>query len=219
MRSAFARQKPAKGIAAVVMLGISLAVVGAAIGFVTFALTPVKEVRQLPKEEDIDARAVYYIKGNVSGGSTWKQKQDQLLSKQPLNTALIEAELNQWSSSTFRFKEAYQKMEEQPSVKLESPQFRIHEGTLQIATKVTLTSSKKEFIVIVKGTFTSGSKRFNVTEMTIGSAPLPAPIANAVFSTLVGKFTQGESMKDLTNAWASLDKVELSGTNLTLTRK
>lgn len=208
-----------------VILGLVTALMGLMLGITSLALEPVTEVREMPKEDAIKPKTVYYITGKESGGS-YKGQERAFLERRPGAIAMSEADLNRWAADTFRF--AQPTPEEQENAGLitmrpSAPNFRLFDGQMQIGLNVEVDAFGNEYKVryFTTGYFaTAGAGyAFIPTDSYMGSAHLPPQAVAPLFaSTLFGVFQNTEQYPVLYEAWISLSIVSIDGDKLVLTR-
>jgi hypothetical protein len=208
---------------------LSLAL-GAVLAVAYLVATPVVAVKELPKQRP--AGTVYYIEGSRSAenGKQWMRKKQ--LFTEGSSVALNEDELNAWITT-----ETAPPPPEKPApgqkaappapaaaglIVLGPPNFRIHDGLLQIGSKGTLNLDwfglKHSIIVQLAGRFVKegGVFTFEPTEFCLGSCPihkLPG-VGEFVFRRLVAKEKVPD---DLAEAWKKLADVSIEENTLKLT--
>ncbi len=212
-----------------VIVGAALSLVlGAVLAVAYLVAKPVVPVKELPK--DRPAGTIYYIEGTRSAenGKQWMRKK-QLLTEGS-SVALNEDELNAWITT-----ETTPPPPEKPApgpkapppaptglIALGPPNFRIHDGLLQIGSKGTLYldwfGTKTSIIVQVAGRFVKegGVFVFEPSEFCLGSCPLHKlpGLGEFLFRHLVAKEKVPD---DLAGAWKKLADVSIEENTLKLT--
>lgn len=200
-------------------VSVLLGLTGAVINLTATAVTSVPE---LPKEEKIDATAVYFVKGTERKGSGWKNKRASFASGRTVSVS--EGELNVWARTTFKPKP---KAEKEPGSALlgirvipSPPNFKIEGDSLQIASAINipLVGKSRSFMYQVKGTFKEkgGVQVFVPSKSSIGSCPIPI-LSNFFFNFLAGSFYSHDEYAALISSWAKLGSLTLKEAELTLT--
>jgi hypothetical protein len=207
---------------------LSLAL-GAVLAVAFLVAKPVAAVKELPKERPVGT--VYYIEGSRSteNGKQWLRKK-QLLTEGS-SVTLNEDELNAWITTETAApppaKPAAGQKAAPPAptaglIELGTPNFRIHDGLLQIGSKGTLNLDwfglKQSIIVQVAGRFVKqgGGFVFAPEQFCVGSCPihrLPG-LGGLVFRRLLAKEKVPD---DLADAWKKLTDVSIEGNTLKLT--
>jgi len=221
------KQESEGNFAASAVLGAVAAFCGLLLGIFTLAIKPVAEVREMPTEENIKPKTVYYVLGNDRGGDDYKRKEKAFLDRKPGTLILSEEELNRWAADTFKFAKPT-KAEDEPAGMIlmspSAPNFRIKDGVMQIGLSVEVeafgVSQKMRYFA--KGVFEPSGAGYAFTpEMAyLGSAELPpVGVGSFVGGTLFGIFQNTERYAALHEAWISLAGVQMDGSKLLLIRQ
>ncbi|HKB90920.1 MAG TPA: hypothetical protein VKC60_10435 [Opitutaceae bacterium] len=201
-----------------VTLGVILSVaLGVLLAFVYLVLKPVQVVKVLPKEQP--AYTVYYIEGstNSSRGKQWMRKKQLFV--EGSTVSLTEDELNAWiAASTTPPKAA---ANPQPkNAESPPPNFRIHDGNLQIGLPCTLSAFgyTVQLIAQTQGHFDRKGSGFvySPDRVYLGSCPLQRLVGFG--GSLIKRFVKMPDIpEDISNAWKNLTDVAIEGNSLKLT--
>lgn len=213
----------AAGVAIAAVICILIGLSGAVINLSAKAVT---EVPELPKEEEIDSTAIYFVKGKESRGSGWKSKRATFSQGRKGAVSLSEGELNVWARTSFKINP---KTKEQPTSSLlgveiipSPPNFKVEKDSLQIASnlQIPLIGSSKNFVYQVRGSFENieGVQVFVPSKSSIGSCPIPSlfGISNFTFNFLAGGFYGHDEFSALNASWTKLGSIEMKDQELTL---
>ncbi|HTX66752.1 MAG TPA: hypothetical protein VMD31_13340 [Opitutaceae bacterium] len=206
-------------------------VLGAALALGYLVVKPVVPVDRLPKEPA--AGTVYYVAGSnkTDSGKQWMRKKELLT--EGSSVTVNEDDLNAWiADETAPPAPAAPAPGQKPAAKpaagsaslieLGTPNFRIHDGLLQIGSKGTLNIDawgvKQAIFVQVAGRFEkhSGGFVFAPDEFYIGSCPLHRVpgLGGFVLDRLLAKV---KAPDDIAAAWKKLADVSIEGKELKLT--
>ncbi|WP_309381437.1 hypothetical protein [Cerasicoccus frondis] len=206
------------------VLGVITAFVGLLIGVGALAVKPAAEVRNMPDEDKIEPKTVYYVIGNDRGGE-YKALLRAFLEQKPGAIKLSEEDLNRWASDNFKFSKAKQGEEEGGflTLKPNTPNFRIANGimTIGMTVEVAAFGKSEKLRFQTSGVFVpaGGGYAFQSFDSYLGSAHLPSVgIAPVVSGTLYGVFENTEQYPALNQAWMTLSNVSLEGDALLLVR-
>jgi len=220
-----ARDTSLGGVLLAAMASIFL---GLLLGLYTLASTPVAEVRELPPEEEIKARTVYFVQGQEGGGNSYRAKEAALRAGTPGKIPLNEAELNTWARNNFKFGTPTKPGEEEAgslvTFKPAAPRFKIDgdDIVLSMNLEVEAFGRKKKFLIHSEGDFRqeNGIWKFVPEETYIGSAPLPDAVAAPVLLGRLMKFFEStEQYNQLSPVWNRLDTVEIQDDTLILVQR
>jgi len=215
-----------------VVLGAILSLaLGIVLGALSLILRPVVSVKELPKEADRVANAVYYIEGSrdTTKGDLAEAKRKNFAAGQ--SVTVNEDELNLLAGSKnpptpTPAPKAKAKPGETPlppmtaDAKVMPPNFRIRDGVMQVAvpTKVNVLGFEQKVVLLAKGDFTreDGKFVFAPASMTLGSCPLDrVPYAkNFALKKLLGSQDLPE---DIAASWGKLIVARVEGNELKLT--
>jgi hypothetical protein len=214
-----------------VFLGAFLSLVlGVALGALSLMFRPVVTVKELPKETDRQAGAVYYIAGSRDGnkGTMAEAKRRNFVAGQ--SVVVNEDELNLLVPKAPPPAAPKPKAKAKPGelglptvdadAKVLPPIFRIREGTMQIAvpTTLSLVGLERSVLLIAKGDFVreNGKFVFHPLSMTMGSCPLDRlPIVKTfALEKLLGVTPFPE---DVAASWGKLVSAKVEGNELKLT--
>jgi hypothetical protein len=210
-----------------VILGAALSVIlGAILGALLLVVRPVKTVKALPKEEERDPRAVYYLEGSRDPA-----KGRQALAKRAAfaggqSVTVVEEDLNLLVAAGPAEKAAPPKGKEAPPAPADrlltpgTPNFRIADGALQVGVPVTVSTFglTMKSVVQARGGFVrvDGVFVFQPAELLVGSCPVQRLpwVAGLVRNRLLGSQPLPEDVKA---AWGRLAGVTIEGNALKLT--
>lgn len=207
-----------------VILGAALSLVlGVVLGAALLVIKPVAQVKELPKEADRDAKAVYYIEGSRDGA-----KARQALAKRKAFVAGQSVEANEDELNSL-VGAALAPAAPKPDAKKKektapppappdgfftagTPNFRIRDGQLQIGIPVTLNAIGQKVIVHARGGFVKKGDEFvyEPSQLYLGSCPvqrLPF-LAGFVSSKVFGAQAIPE---DIATAWKKATNVTIEG--------
>ena len=197
------------------ILSLALGVVLAA-GYLVFK--PVVPVKEMPKEPA--AGVVYYIEGTRGGNAARQATAKQRSFLQGESVALNEGELNALAAPATPPAEAA-KASSAAMVSAGVPNFRIHDGELQIAVpmNVSLSGFAQQVMVQARGGFEREGETFVFApnEVLVGSCPLQRlPAAQGI---LMKRFFASLAMpEEIATAWRGLANVSIEGSTLRLER-
>ena len=212
-----------------VTIGALLSVIiGALFGVVYLVVKPVVTVKEMPKEEEVDRTAVYFIEGGRDGGKSRDAaaKRKAFVGGTPV--ILNEHELNSYvTPAAAPGKPAAPGAK--PAAAPAAPgagytsgvvNFRIHDSQLQIGVPVKIDLFGLELSVVVqtRGTFVQkeGGFAFDPATMLVGSCPVDR--LPAARSFVMEKFIATQQVpEDISKAWAKLTDVAVVGSALKLT--
>lgn len=206
-------------------LGVITALIGMLLGLLSLSVQEATEVRQMPDEEKIEPKTVYYIIGQDRGGN-YKGMLRAFIEQQKGTIRLQEQDLNRWASDNFKFGGPKGAEEEAGLITLKptAPNFRIANGimTIGMTVEVGMFGSSHKMRYQTTGVFEpSGSGyAFQPFDSYLGSAHLPPVVVGPTVSgALYGVFTNTEQFPALHNSWLGLSNVSLDGDSLLLTRQ
>lgn len=210
-------------VGASLLAAVLLAALGLLFGIIHLALIPPIEVRTMPNEDKIQAKAVYYVRGNASSTAAYRPKEEVLRAGRPGVYRLQESELNSWARDTFSFSKSKDEKENNYfQVNPSLPNFRIEKSTFQMSMLVEFKIYNRDSRKIrfqAKGTFVddSGTWRFKPERAFLGTAELPnVLIAPALTSAFIKLFEKQEDFPAFEKAWLALDTVSVEGDSLVL---
>ena len=210
---------------------LSLAL-GIVLGAASLVFRPVIKVKELPKEEERVASAVYYLEGSRDGniGRLAETKRKNFAAGQ--SVVVNEDDLNLLATPKPvptpppPPKKAKGKEPETglPAItadaKVLPPNFRIRDGVLQLAvtTKVNVMGLEQEVVMLAKGDFAreDGQFVFVPASMTVGSCPLERlPFARTY---ALKKLLRDQAFpEDVAASWGKLVAAHVDGKELKLT--
>ncbi|MEY4939775.1 MAG: hypothetical protein RIQ93_1510 [Verrucomicrobiota bacterium] len=209
-----------------VIFGAALSLgLGVVLGAALLIIKPVTQVKELPKEEERDASAVYYIEG-----SRETAKAQQALAKRKAfvegqSVSATEDEINLLMSAAPAAAAAKpgsksdEKAAPSPTASGELvtaglPNFRIRDGALQIGVPVTIRALglNRRVIVQVRGGFEKKADGFSFehSELYVGSCPvqrLPFVAGFVRHKVLAGQPVP----EDIATAWKKVSRVAIEG--------
>jgi len=217
--------EPQGSFAGSLILGVLVAAIGVALGMFSLAVEKVDEVRQMPKEEEIKKRTVYFVSGKDRGGS-YRVKEEAFLSGKPGMLKLTEADLNAWAGNTFKFVRPANEEDTGggfASLKPSAPNFRIQDGVFQIGIAVNVDSMflNDKMRYFAKGGFDRQGDAFVFVPAVsyLGSAKLPMGVESVFGASLLAVFEQNEAFARYAEAWKGLSEVRVEGDELILIRQ
>ena len=203
-----------------VTLGVFLSLVlGASLAAGYLIVQPVETVRVLPKEPDQDK--VYYVIGSnrTALGRQWLRKKQMLVEQGTIDIDISEDELNTWMASS----ESKPDGEAASGIFVaKSINFRINDGVMQIGMPCTLSLAgiTRDIVVQAQGTFQRDGEvyafvpdRLMLGTLDVKRLPL---VSDMVYSPLLASQTIPE---ELVTAWKGLNRVEVEGNVVKLTRR
>ncbi|WP_414660084.1 hypothetical protein [Horticoccus sp. 23ND18S-11] len=209
-----------------VILGAVLSVIlGVIVGAALLVLRPAVAVREVPKGDKLDPKAIYYVKGNRDAGraKALLEKRAAFLSGQSIT--LTEGELNtlEGPAPTPAAPKADAKGAAPASEGFLTTgplNFRLHDGKLQVAAPVTVSvmGASTEVVVQTRGTFVKEANGFVFEPETLYAGSCPLLRLPFVASYVRDKFLGEKSLPDeLKAGWAKLANVTIEGNALKLT--
>jgi hypothetical protein len=216
-----------------VFLGAFLSLaLGIALGALSLMLRPVVTVKELPKEADRQAGAVYYLEGSRDGtkAAAAEAKRKNFVAGQ--SVSFTEDELNILATAKGTPPPAPPPPAPKakpgelgiPAInadaKILPPIFRIREGVMQIAvpSKFSLFGLDRSVLLVAKGEFAreDGKFVFEPASMTMGSCPLDRLpfLKKFALSKLLGVQPFPE---DVVASWGKLAAARIDGNELKLT--
>ncbi len=214
----------------VLFMGLICLVLGAALGLVSLITQPVTELTKTPDEDAIPLGEVYVVKGQRTGGTNWRQKEDALQSGALAQITLSEADLNRWSSSRLKGPKLpanddetgwLDKLQVYPG----NVNFNVHEDVVQMVVEVELSGllKGKPILCTVSGKFdsTPNGVVFVPTSATIGQAPIGVlPEVSEFFLTYISKrFGENSALEWVPGAFKELESIEVVDEQLVLKRR
>lgn len=213
-----------------VILGAVLSLVlGVLLGAGLLIFRPVVVVKELPKADARDPKAVYFVEGSRDTTKGREATAKRKLLAEGRSVSVIEDELNALAgpAATFATPKAGANAPEKPAgatddgmVVTGTPNFRIRDGALQVGLPVTLNvlGLSEKVIVHTRGGFEKQGDLFvyEPAEFFVGSLPLQRlPIVpNYARET----FLNAQAIPaDIKAAWPKLAKVSIDGNVLNLT--
>ena len=215
-------------LSSVIIIGILTFVLGKFLGLASLVSQPVQVVTREP--ENIVPGTVYYQKGNRSGRTVWRAKEEAWKEGTVSVLSLDEAELNQWSSDRLKVDakpvgEEEAGWSERLQLQVSPVNFRILEDEVQLATEVQLGDffNERTFLYQVRGRFesTSSGVKFVQSKGTLGYAPIGSfPVyRDVLFSMVLGRFGENPETEWLAESLAGLESVEIADGQLILRRR
>ena len=214
----------------VLFIGFLSLCLGVLLGVASLITLPVVELTRAIDPEDVEPGKVYYLKGQQSGRSSWRAKEDAWRAGMVDVLRLSETELNQWSRQ--RLDIELPTSEEEPSefqatlaYLPTAVNFRIVEDEIQLGTSIELDGYLKDKKVIyqVVGKFEGSSSgvRFVPESGNIGSAPLGSVplIRNLLFNAVKGRFADGTDLDWLGESLGDVESAEIVEGQLVLRRR
>ena len=215
-----------------VILGAVLSfVLGMVLGAGLLIFRPVVVVRELPKPEARDPKAVYFVEGSrdTSKGRDAAAKRKSFAEGRTVS--VIEDELNALAGPAATFApppgaKAGAKPPEKPAgtgddmLVTGTPNFRIRDGALQVGIPVTLDvlGMTEKVIVQTRGAFSKDGNGFvyHPAEVYVGSLPVQRLPYVATYARQ--KFLDAQAIpEDIKASWPKLTNVSIDGNVLNLT--
>jgi hypothetical protein len=190
---------------------------------------PVVVVKDLPKEDARDPKAVYFVEGSRDTTKGREASAKRKAFAEGRSVSVIEDELNALAgpAATFAAPKVGAKAPEKPAgaaedgmVTMATPNFRIRDGALQVGLPVTLNvlGLSEKVIVQTRGGFQKQGDLFvyEPAEFYVGSLPL-------LRLPIIPKYARETFLSaqaipdDIKAAWPKLAKVSIDGNVLNLT--
>lgn len=229
-----------------ITLGMFLSILlGAALAVCFLIFKPVEVVIELPKENDRIAGQVYYIEGSRDSGRAkqWRRKRQLLSEGKPGEISITEEELYAWFSGGDTQAVTEKKpVAAKPSkaippsasgapkqgdvpipdeiVVVAEPNFRIHEGMLQIGFPTTINLLTLSFPVVfqAQGIFEKKGDMFMYEPQSVLIGSLPVHRIPGAVSYLTKRAFAAQSFPaEGLDAWRKVSAVSLEGRTLKLT--
>jgi len=219
-----------------VILGAALSLaLGVALGAVLLALRPVSPVKELPKETERTPGVVYYVEGTRDSAKSKQAAAKRKLFAQGQTVSVTEDEINSFIAPPpppVAKPKAGEKAK--PSDKAAaaaaapsgdllsagSPNFRIRNGTMQLAVPVTVSLFglfEQQVMVVARGGFAKQGDVFSFAPDTlyVGSCPMERlPFARGFLTKKV--YSMVTVPDDIAAAWPKLADVTVDGNTLKL---
>ncbi len=219
-----------------ITLGVVLSIVlGVVLAGVHLVFKPVETVKETPKEPV--AGTVYYLEGSTDTNKAkqWTRKRQMLVEAGPADVSFSEEELNAWIASVMPQAKAKSAPVAKPatppkidaakdeakgfSIVPDRPNFRIHNGVLQVGIPSTINffGTSIPMVVQARGHFSQGINGFifYADELYIGS--LPAQRVPGLKDFLIRRAIAAQNIPDdLHAAWGKLKLVAIEGAVLHL---
>lgn len=206
-----------------IILGIFLSLgLGIVLSAALLMIKPVVVAKEMPKEPE--AGVVYYLEGGREAGKARQASAKRAAFAQGQSISVIEEELNTLVAAPAAPTPAAKPGEAPPpaagTLATGTPNFRIHNGSLQIAVPVTVNAAglSQKLTVVAQGKFAKQGDRFvfDPESMYLGSCPLHR--LPFVAGYVRSQFIDSQSIpEDLAAAWPKLANVAIEGNTLTLT--
>ena len=228
-----ARTKESEGptLSTVLILGLVTFFIGAALGTISLISRPVPTTRTAPAPDKMEPGEVVFIRGERSGRTAWRAKEEAWRSGQVDRLILKENELNQWSRERLLASESPAGEEESEAswweifeITVSPVDFRILEDRIQLSTKVGLPGlfPQTTFIYQTLGQLEAGKdgmvfrpERGNLGKAPLGSIPLSRSL---LYRFLRGQFSDLEGIRWLEESLQAIESVEVSEGRLTIER-
>ena len=213
-----------------VTIGALLSVIiGALLGVVYLVVKPVVTVKEMPKDEEVDRSATYFIEGGRDGAKSRDAtaKRKAFIGGTPV--VLNEHELNSYVTPAAAPAKPAAPGAKPAATAPAAPaagftpgvvNFRLHDSQLQIGVpvKVDLFGLELNVVVQTRGTFVQKGDvfTFEPATMLVGSCPVDRlPAARSYLMDKV--FGSQKVPEDISKAWAKLTEVAVIGSALKLT--
>lgn len=212
-----------------VILGALLSfVVGVVLGAALLIFRPVVVVKEMPKGDKLDPKAVYFVEGSRDGTKGREAAAKRKMFGEGRSVTVVEDELNALAGPAAAFvPPPAGKAPEKPGAAAASddimatgtPNFRIRDGALQIGVPVTvsLLGISEKVIVQTRGGFQKrGVFVYEPDVFYVGSLPLQRLPYVAKYAR--EKFLYAQAIpEDIKAAWPKLANVAVEGNMMTLT--
>ena len=218
------KPKPEPNVAATVVAGLGLAVVGVILGIVYFVSFPLQaHTNQRALNAALDQKEnphfgpgdSYYFKGPVLRGKSWAPKREQLFAGEVQKLEFKAGELNGWLDTYF--KPAAPVSGEESSgitIRPDMPNLAVVEpGRLDVSLPATLEAFgwKGKFVLSATGYFESGAPAdFVVRKMNLNGARLPGFIGQLLVGRLAKAYRQTEEYGRIIESWQRVESVDLA---------
>lgn len=203
----------------IVLAAILSALLGVIVGAVLLIVKPSESVKALPDE--LERGTVYYVEGarSSSNSSQWIRKRQILLAGEKGSIQLTEQELNAWATAALKKPVQSETASTTLAIVPDLPDFRIQDGTIQIAvpTTIAVVGITLPVTVLARGDFeqTPEGFRFHPSQLYVGS--LPAVRLPSVSEYLMRRLLVAEAVPaEVTTAWKRLSDVRIAGNQLHL---
>jgi hypothetical protein len=217
-------------LTSVLIIGLLTFALGKLLAIASLVSQPVTVLTKEPDPESVTPGIVYHVRGDRSGRTVWRAKEEAWREGTVSVLSLSEAELNQWSRERLKLSSAAPAAEgsswrDKLKVNASPVNFKIVGDQLQLATEVDLGETFKDrtFMYQVTGHFSSTSRgvRFVRDKASLGQAPVGAfPFyGDVVYSLVSDRFTEGPEGEWLAESFAGLESVEIADGQLILRRR
>jgi hypothetical protein len=210
-----------------VILGALLSfVLGVLLGAALLIFRPVVVVKELPKGDKLDPKAVYFVEGSRDSTKGREAAAKRKMFAEGRSVTVVEDELNALTGPAATFAPPAGKAAEKPAapagddmLATGTPNFRVRDGALQIGVPVTLNllGITEKVIVQTRGGF---QKRdgfvYEPDVFYVGCLPLQR--LRYVVKYARERFLNPQAVpEDIKAAWPKLANVAIQGNTLTLT--
>lgn len=217
-------------LAGVLFLGFLSFCIGGILGTVSLVTLPIVESNRVLEEEAIEPGTVYYIRGQQTGRTAWRAKEDAWRAGMVDVLRLSESELNQWGRERLDVDEPAGEDEASELTRTfrflpTAVNFRVLDDGLQVASKIELGGylEGKEFVYQVVGKFeeTATGVRFVPKSGHFGAAPIGSVpvVRNLLFNLVTSRIAKGTEVDWLGETLGNLESAEIAEGQLVLRRK
>lgn len=216
-------------MSSVLILGLLTLFLGKMLGLASLVSQPVIVLTKDPNPDNLVPGTVYYQKGEASGRTVWRAKEEAWKEGTVSVLSLSETELNQWSRDRLKVEAPVPSEDsgfmDRFQLQVAPVNFRILEDQVQLATEVKIGDffGERSFVYQVKGRFESTPEgvKFVHEKGSLGSAPFGSfPVyGNILFSMVAGSYDAAPDMEWLQESMANLESVEIEGGQLILRRR
>ena len=208
-----------------VFLGAALSLLlGVVLGAVVLIFKPVVVVRQMPKEDAIDPKAVYYIEGTKEASRSRNALAKRKAFASGQTVTVTEDEINSLIAQPAAPRAAGSApaadAESEDTLAVGTPNVRLRDGTMQVGVPVTLNlpGLSKKFTVQTQGGFEKQGGIFVYEPDVFYFGSLPLQRLPLVANLARDKFLDAQEIpEDIKTAWAKLSGVSIEGNILNLT--
>lgn len=207
-------------MANLIFTGLFGILIGLIVGCINMTTIKIKEVKELPPAEEMELKAVYFVKGDERGGKEYILAQKQFEASRPGNLNLVEGQLNQWARKAFKVSSRSGDDDGNKifglAIEFGQPNFNMENDSLQIASYLSFPqlAAGKKFLFQARGGFaqTDGIWEFRPEKAYIGSCPIPniGGLPNIVENLLLNSYLENKDMGNMERSWLKIKSIQFN---------
>lgn len=213
-----------------VVAGFLTFLLGVFLGTASLVSQPISVHTKAPDPESIEPGKAIFVRGDRTGRTAWRAKEQAWKAGQVDRLMLSESELNQWSEERLELQaagdaEAAEGWGAKLEVEAEPVNFRLADGRIQLATQLRMPGlfPNTSFQYVIQGRLTAEGNdgiRFIPEAGTLGQAPLGSVpgIRDWLYTFVLSQFNEAENLDWLAESLAAIRAVEVNEGGLVLER-